>query len=157
MGLRLSSRPSAPRADRSPSVFSRASAFAGLILVLAASAVAALSVAPSAQAATCSAAAVTVTPMHSPDGTQRPFYSDDFGGGTSNHSGYVGYELSGASLGSDVWIKLSGFTGGALGRGGAGGAGVAAACWTAAARISAAKITMNSTSNSDVRSGGTRT
>jgi len=115
MGLRLSSRPSAPRADRSPSVFSRASAFAGLILVLAASAVAALSVAPSAQAATCSAAAVTVTPMHSPDGTQRPFYSDDFGGGTSNHSGYVGYELSGASLGSDVWIKLSGFTGGALG------------------------------------------
>jgi hypothetical protein len=101
--------------DGTPSVFGRASAFAGLILVLAASAVAALSVAPSAQAATCSAAAVTVTPMHSPDGTQRPFYSDDFGGGTSNHSGYVGYELSGASLGSDVWIKLSGFTGGALG------------------------------------------
>jgi hypothetical protein len=115
MGLRLSSRPSAPRVDGSPSVVGRASAFAGLIFVLAASAVAALSVAPSAQAATCSAAAVTVTPMHSPDGTQRPFYSDDFGGGTSNHSGYVGYELSGASLGSDVWIKLSGFTGGALG------------------------------------------
>ena len=115
MGLRLSFRLSAHGADGSPSAFGRLSAFAGLIIVLAASAVAALSVAPSAQAATCSSAAVTVTPMHSPDGTQRPFYSDDFGGGTSNHSGYVGYELAGASLGSDVWIKLSGFSGGALG------------------------------------------
>src|SRR2546421_6064995 len=107
VGLRLASRLSAHGADGSLSAFSRVSAFAALILVLATSAVVALSVAPSAQAATCSAAAVTVTPMHSPDGTQRPFYSDDFGGGTSNHSGYVGYELSGASLGSDVWIKLS--------------------------------------------------
>jgi hypothetical protein len=115
VGLRLPFRLSAHGADGSPSAFSRVSAFAGLILVLATSAVVALSVAPSAQAATCSAAAVTVTPMHSPDGTQRPFYSDDFGGGTTNHSGYVGYELSGASLGSDVWIKLSGFSGGALG------------------------------------------
>jgi hypothetical protein len=115
MGLRLLFRLSAHGADGSPSVFGRLSAFAGLVLVLAVSTVVALSVAPSAQAATCSAAAVTVTPMHSPDGTQRPFYSDDFGGGTTNHSGYVGYELSGASLGSDVWIKLSGFSGGALG------------------------------------------
>ena len=75
---------------------------------------AALTTAQSAQAAICSAAAVTVTPMHSPDGTQRPFYAD-FGNGSTNHSGYAGYELSGASLGSDVWIKLSGFTGGKLG------------------------------------------
>jgi len=67
MGLRLSFRLSAHGADGSPSAFGRLSAFAGLIIVLAASAVAALSVAPSAQAATCSSAAVTVTPMHSPD------------------------------------------------------------------------------------------
>ena len=75
---------------------------------------AALTTAQSAQAAICSAAAVTVTPMHSPDGTQRPFYAD-FGHASTNHSGYAGYELSGASLGGDVWIKLSGFTGGQLG------------------------------------------
>lgn len=101
--------------DRTSSVYGRLSAIAGLALVLLAAVAAALTVTQSAQAATCSAAAVTVTPMHSPDGTQRPFYSDDFGGGTSNHSGYVGYELSGAALGTDVWIKLSGFSGGALG------------------------------------------
>jgi hypothetical protein len=115
VGLRQSFRLSAHGADRSSTAFGRVWAIAGLILVLVASAVTALSTAPSAQAATCNSAAVTVTAMHSPDGTQRPFYSDDFGGGTSNHSGYVGYELNGASLGSDVWIKLSGFSGGALG------------------------------------------
>ncbi|MDX6411998.1 MAG: hypothetical protein QOE91_1514, partial [Gaiellaceae bacterium] len=75
---------------------------------------AALTNAQTAQAATCSAAAVTLTPMHSPNGTQRPFYAD-FSHSSTNHSGYVGYELSGASLGSDVWIKLSSFTGGKLG------------------------------------------
>jgi hypothetical protein len=85
-----------------------------VILVLLAVAGAALTTAQSAQAAICSAAAVTVTPMHSPDGTQRPFYGD-FGHASTNHSGYAGYELSGTSLGSDVWIKLSGFTGGKLG------------------------------------------
>jgi hypothetical protein len=115
VGLRLPFRLSAHGVDGTPSAFGRLWAFAGLTLVLATSAVVALSVAPSAQAAMCSSAAVTVTPMHSPDGTQRPFYSDDFGGGTTNHSGYVGYELTGAALGSDVWIKLSGFSGGALG------------------------------------------
>ena len=115
VGLRLPIRLSARGADGTSSAFGRLWAFAGLTLVLAASAVVALSVAPSAEAATCSSAAVTVTPMHSPDGTQRPFYSDDFGGGTTNHSGYVGYELTGAALGPDVWIKLSGFSGGALG------------------------------------------
>jgi putative Ig domain-containing protein/Big-like domain-containing protein len=115
VGLRLPFRLSARGVDGTPSAFGRLWAFAGLTLVLATSAVVALSVAPSAQAATCSSAAVAVTPMHSPDGTQRPFYSDDFGGGTTNHSGYVGYELTGAALGPDVWIKLSGFSGGALG------------------------------------------
>jgi uncharacterized repeat protein (TIGR01451 family) len=75
----------------------------------------ALTVAPSAAAATCGGSTVTVTPMHSPDGTQRPFYAD-FSRSSTKHSGYVGYELSGANgvLGSDVWIKLSGFSGGAL-------------------------------------------
>ena len=84
------------------------------LLALLAAAGAALTTAQSAEAAICSAAAVTVTPMHSPDGTQRPFYAD-FSHSSTNHSGYAGYELSGASLGSDVWIKLSGFTGGQLG------------------------------------------
>lgn len=107
MGLRLPFQLSA-RADR-------ITVSLGVTFVVLLAAVAALTVAPKAQAATCSAAAVTVTPMQSPDGTQRPFYSDDFGAGNTNHSGYVGYELNGASLGSDVWIKLSGFTGGALG------------------------------------------
>lgn len=80
--------------------------------------VGALTVAQRAAAATCGGSTVTVTPMHSPDGTQRPFYAD-FKSGSTKHSGYVGYELSGASgvLGSDVWIKLSGFTGGSLGLG----------------------------------------
>jgi hypothetical protein len=84
------------------------------LLVLLAAVGAALTTAQTAQAATCSAAAVTLTPMHSPNGTQRPFYAD-FGHASTNHSGYVGYELTGASLGADVWIKLSGFTGGKLG------------------------------------------
>jgi hypothetical protein len=60
-----------------------------------------------ANAATCSSAAVTVTPMHSPDGSMRVFYADI---GTTKRSGYVGYEVSGASLGADVWVRLSGFT-----------------------------------------------
>ena len=114
MGLRLPHRPSALRAGQNASGISRAAACAGAILVAATAAIAALTIAPGAQAATCGAAAVTVTSMHSPDGTQRPFYAD-FGHASTNHSGYVGYELNGASLGSDVWIKLSGFTGGKLG------------------------------------------
>jgi len=114
VGLRLPHRPSALRAGQNASGISRAAACAGAILVAATAAIAALTIAPGAQAATCGAAAVTVTSMHSPDGTQRPFYAD-FGHASTNHSGYVGYELNGASLGSDVWIKLSGFTGGKLG------------------------------------------
>ena len=52
--------------------------------------------------------------------------------------------------------------GGGGGRGGSGGAGfgavsAATSCCAAAARISATNTTMNSTSNSDVRSGGRRT
>src|SRR2546422_515079 len=41
----------------------------------------------------------------------------DIGHGATKGSGYVGYELSGAPgvLGNDVWVKLSGFTGGAVG------------------------------------------
>jgi hypothetical protein len=85
-----------------------------VVLVLLTAVGAALTTPPVAQAATCSAAAVTMTPMHSPNGVQRPFYAD-FSHSSTNHSGYVGYELSGVALGSDVWIKLSGFTGGKLG------------------------------------------
>jgi hypothetical protein len=73
--------------------------------------VGALTGAPSALAAACSAGAVT--PMHSPDGTARPFYGD-WSHSSTKHSGYVGYELS-SSLGSDLWIKLSGFAGGSIG------------------------------------------
>ena len=71
-----------------------------------------------ASVAACGASTATVTPLHSPDGTARPFYAD-FKSGSSKHSGYVGYELTGASgtLGSDVWIRLSGFSGGSVGLG----------------------------------------
>jgi len=66
----------------------------------------------SASVPTCDASTVAVTPVQSPDGTQRPMYVDLAHGATQG-SGYVGYELSGASgiLGSDVWIQLSGFGG----------------------------------------------
>lgn len=94
--------------------FARRLGAAGMgLLVLLAVAGAALTTAQRAEAALCSASAVAITPMHSPDGTPRPFYGD-FGRSSANHSGYVGYELSGASLGTDVWIKLAGFTGGKL-------------------------------------------
>jgi hypothetical protein len=69
-----------------------------------------LSSTASAIVPTCASAGVTVTSMDSPDGTLRPFYGD-FGHASTNHSGYVGYELSGGSLTSDVWLKLSGFSG----------------------------------------------
>ena len=67
---------------------------------------------------TCGPSTVALTSMHSPDGTQRPFYGD-FGNNSTKHSGYVGYELSGASgvLGGDVWLKLSDFVGGSIGLG----------------------------------------
>jgi len=92
----------------------RLSVAIGLIVAL--SWVATLATARLAEASVCSSSAVTVSPMHSPDGTQRPFYAD-FKSGSTKHSGYVGYEVSGASLGSDVWVRLSGFTGGSIGLG----------------------------------------
>ncbi|MDX6471471.1 MAG: hypothetical protein QOK22_287, partial [Gaiellaceae bacterium] len=101
-------RPSAPR-HASRGVFLRAKPFVfALALIAAAAVVATISGSASATAQACSSAGVTVTSMHSPDGTMHPFYAD-FSHASPNHSGYVGYELSGASLGSDLWIKLSGF------------------------------------------------
>ena len=57
----------------------------------------------SASVPTCDASTVAVTPVQSPDGTQRPMYVD-LAHGAPQGSGYVGYELSGASgiLGSHV-------------------------------------------------------
>ncbi|MDQ3178131.1 MAG: Ig-like domain-containing protein, partial [Actinomycetota bacterium] len=77
---------------------------------------AALVGAPVAQAAACGGATVTATPMHSPDGTPRPFYAE-FKSGSTKHSGYAGYELTDNAgvLGADVWVQLSTFTGGSLG------------------------------------------
>src|SRR4051812_39102317 len=76
-------------------------------------AVATLVAPSSASVVACGAGTVTVTSMHSPDGTVRPFYAE-FKSGSTKHSGYVGYELAGAAgvLGSDVWIRLSSFAGG---------------------------------------------
>lgn len=84
----------------------------GLLTLVAA---AALVGAPVAEAASCGGATVTATPMHSPDGTARPFYAE-FRSGSTKHSGYVGYELDdpAGDLGSDVWVRLSGFAGGSL-------------------------------------------
>jgi mRNA-degrading endonuclease toxin of MazEF toxin-antitoxin module len=66
----------------------------------------------SASSPVCDPSTVTVTAMHSPDGTTRPMYVDLAHGATLG-SGYVGYELTGASgaLGNDVWVQLSGFGG----------------------------------------------
>jgi hypothetical protein len=86
----------------------RGAVLIALVVMLAATA-ATLSRPQAAHAVPCSAASVTITPLQSPDGTARPFYAD-FSRGSTNHSGYVGYELTGATLGSDVWVKLSGFT-----------------------------------------------
>ena len=68
-----------------------------------------------AQVETCGASTVTLTPLHSPDGSRRPFYGD-FARGSTKRSGYVGYELNAAAgvLGSDVWVRLSSFTGGSI-------------------------------------------
>ena len=89
----------------------RAKPFAfAVALVATAAIVATISGSASATAPTCASSGVTVTSMHSPDGTLHPFYAD-FGHASTNHSGYVGYELSGGSLSSDLWIKLSGFPG----------------------------------------------
>jgi hypothetical protein len=81
-----------------------------LALLASAAVVATISGSASATVPTCVSSGVTVTSMHSPDGTMHPFYAD-FSHASTNHSGYVGYELSGGSLGSDLWIKLSGFPG----------------------------------------------
>src|SRR5205807_413471 len=95
---------------------SRLAAAAVLLACVVAAASVPLVSPPVAAAATCGASTVTVTPMQSPDGTKRPMYVDISHGATKG-SGYVGYELSGTAgvLGSDVWVKLSGFAGGAVG------------------------------------------
>ena len=84
-------------------------------LALAIAAAGGLAAAAPAQATTCGASTVAPAQLHSPDGSTRPFYGD-FARGSTKHSGYVGYELRGAPgvLGSDVWIKLSNFTGGSV-------------------------------------------
>jgi hypothetical protein len=89
---------------------------AAIALVVALAAVASVVTPAPASVVACGASTVTVAPMHSPDGTTRPFYAD-FKSGSMKHSGYVGYELAGAPnvLGSDVWIRLSGFAGGSVG------------------------------------------
>ncbi len=52
--------------------------------------------------------------MHRPSSDQataRPFYSATDG---VNDSGYAGWELSGSGLTSDMWVKVTGFSGGSL-------------------------------------------
>lgn len=97
----------------------RLRAFCALPLVLGTllAGVVALGGSASAAPVACVASTVVVTPLHSPDGSLRPFYAD-FARTSTKHSGYVGYELSGASgvLSSDVWIKLSTAAGGVINR-----------------------------------------
>src|SRR5438034_7961342 len=86
--------PTHPRVGLRRSLSSRRVVRRGLVslVVIAAAMLGALAHAQVAAAAACSAG--TVTTMHSPDGTARPFYGD-WSHGSTKQSGYVGYELSG--------------------------------------------------------------